>query len=219
MHLYRHVHLWGQLGTGSAAAPALCASAAVTWWSPSPKEGQVPSFQSFHISQFKSPKQGPKQGTNVASPSCPPSCKHCGVHSVSCSLRAGLGQLSQDNLLPSPAAWNQYLDWCICSSCCKSVPKHQPLPANCGVPIFHQELPLTCCSRLQESLNPSYPESPKSTGCESLHTIFNSSWPWEPQYRSYSSKREIKDVVTQNTQVLQVVFLDCGITSHLSFIC
>lgn len=91
---------------GAAAPPALCASAAVTWWSPSPEEGQAPSFQSFCISQFKSPKQGPNPGTNVASPSCPPSCKRCKVHSVSCSLRAGLGQLSQDNLLPSPAAWN-----------------------------------------------------------------------------------------------------------------
>lgn len=123
---------YGAAGHGFSCSPALCARAAVTQWPPRPRGGRAPSFQGFHISQSKFPKQGTKWDTNVACPSCPPSCEHC--EGQSCSPGAGLGQLSQDNL---PLQQLELILWTdVCSSCWKSVPNTSLYLPTVELPFF-----------------------------------------------------------------------------------
>lgn len=62
-------------------------------------------------------------------------------------------------------------------------------------------------------------QSIKDSVFHEMVLVHNSQFTSQHKWKSSSSKREIKDVVTQNTQVLQVLFLDCEIISHLPFIC
>lgn len=152
-----HIHLWGSWAQVQLHPP--CPPLSVPVLSP--------------VSQLKSPKQGPKQDPNAAS-----------VNTARFQLQA---QSRAGAALPGqcPSLWNPYYGLVDLSILLEVTPKHQPWPASCGAPIFHQELPLTCCSSLQKTLYPSTQSSvSQSTGSESLHTIIDSSWLWQPQYKS-----------------------------------
>lgn len=144
LYVYGHIHLWGSWA--QIQSPALCASAA--WGSHrAPGEARLP-LSRVSISANGNPQSRDQNEMQMQ----PLPGTHPAVITVRFTAAAsGLGWGSSPRTIPFPLKQLgiDLIDWRICSSCWKSVFKHQPLPAYCRVTIFHQELPLSCCSRLE----------------------------------------------------------------------